>query len=181
MDDQLNLGRLSPEYVGFGPVRVGLGTEQEIPEGVHLIHGDVPRKQVVPVIIGHATRSLLHHQIEVVLGIESVRLGTLHQAEQQGGSLHTVHGVGEKPVAPSDRERTYRIFRSPVVQHGKSMAAVTNKALPIGVEIVEGLAELALGRDDGSHPIHEIPQLGKRLLSCGAPLLNECIVIQFAS
>ncbi len=101
MDDQLKLNRLSPEQVGFDPLRVGLGTEQEIPEGFNLIHGDVPRKQFVPVLVGGAHRGSLHHQIEVVLGIESVRLGTLDQAEQQGGGLHTVHGVGEKPVVPS--------------------------------------------------------------------------------
>ena len=98
MDDQLGLDGLSSKDVGFSPVGVGLGTEQEIPERPCLFHVDVPGKQAFPVFLGSAIRGFFHHQVRVVLRIGVVRLCTFHQSKQQGGRFCTVDGVANSQL-----------------------------------------------------------------------------------
>ena len=81
------------------------------------------------------------HLTQILIGLQSIGLGGLHQAVEVGAGLDPFYAVAEQPVLAAHHKGTDRVFGQVVVDGDSPVVQITDQPGPFVLQVVERLAD----------------------------------------
>ena len=101
----------------------------------------VPRQQRFDLFHAAGPGQLGEHLTQILIGLQSIGLGGLHQAVEVGAGLDPLYAVAEQPVFAAHDKGTDRVFGQVVVDGDSPVVQITDQPGPFVLQVVERLAD----------------------------------------